>query len=107
VAHALVYTAVALALLTWGGNEVRRGIVALIGLRDSIAHLPTPTHSAGRWIGIFEWVIFAMVSLHTVGRSWQRSSHRRRWRDAETWTTVILPNIRWVDRCSAYSGRSL
>lgn len=64
--QALVYTSVALVLLTWVGNHVCRGIFKLTGLRDSIANLPTPTHSAGRWIGVFERLIMALaIILHS------------------------------------------
>ncbi len=79
--HAFFYTIVALVLLTWGGNRVCRDIFNLTGLKDSIAHLPTPSHSAGRWIGVFErlimavgiiahsWEIFAaVIALKTVAR---------------------------------------
>ncbi len=79
--HALLYTSVALLLLTWTGNRICSGIFSLTGLKDSIAHLPTPTHSAGRWIGNFErltmaagviahsWeIIAAVIALKTVAR---------------------------------------
>lgn len=64
--HALLYTSVALLLLTWAGNQICRGIFSLTGLKDSIANLPSPTHSAGRWIGAFERLILAFgIILHS------------------------------------------
>lgn len=66
--HAIFYTSVALVLLTWVGNLFCRGIFHLTGLKDSIANLPTPAHSAGRWIGIFERLIFA---LGIIVHSWE------------------------------------
>lgn len=66
--HALFYTSVALVLLTWVGNQICRGIFKLTGLKDSIANLPTPAHSAGRWIGVFERVI---IALGLIVHSWE------------------------------------
>lgn len=66
--HAFLYTSVALILLTWAGNRICSGIFSLTGLKDSIAHLPTPTHSAGRWIGAFERLIMA---AGIIGHSWE------------------------------------
>jgi len=78
---AFLYTAVALILLTWEGNLICRGIFHLSGLKDSIAHLPTAAHNAGRWIGVFErlilatgiivhsWeILAAVIALKTVAR---------------------------------------
>lgn len=66
--NAVIYTGVALVLLTWVGNGICRGIFHLTGLKDSIANLPTPTHTAGRWIGVFERLIFA---LGIIFHSWE------------------------------------
>ncbi|MCY0095644.1 hypothetical protein [Hoeflea ulvae] len=66
--HALLYTSVALLLLTWAGNQICRGIFKLTGLKNSIANLPTPTHSAGRWIGAFERLI---IALGLIVHSWE------------------------------------
>lgn len=79
--HALLYTSVAIFLLVWVGNVVCRGIFNLTGLRDAVANLPTPIHSAGRWIGTFErlilaagiivdsWeILAAVIALKTVAR---------------------------------------
>ncbi|KQM98829.1 hypothetical protein [Sphingomonas sp. Leaf25] len=68
MAHALLYTGIALVLLTWVGNRVCRSIFTLSGLRDAIAHLPTPTHTAGRWIGVLERLVLA---IGIVVQSWE------------------------------------
>ena len=66
--HIFVYTGIALVALAWLGNELCRGIFNLTGLKDSIAHLPTPVHSAGRWIGAFERLILA---VGIIAHSWE------------------------------------
>jgi hypothetical protein len=66
--NAILYTIVALVLLTWVGNQICRGIFHLTGLKDSIANLPTPTHSAGRWIGALERLI---IAVGIVVHSWE------------------------------------
>ena len=66
--HIFVYTGIALLALVWLGNELCRGIFNLTGLKDSIAHLPTPVHSAGRWIGAFERLILA---VGIIAHSWE------------------------------------
>lgn len=66
--HAFLYTGVALLLLTWVGNGICRYIFSFTGLKDAIANLPTPTHSAGRWIGTFERLILA---IGIVVQSWE------------------------------------
>jgi len=66
--HIFVYTGIALVALVWLGNELCRGIFNLTGLKDSIAHLPTPVHSAGRWIGAFERLILA---VGIIAHSWE------------------------------------
>lgn len=64
--HALFYTIIALVLLTWVGNLICRSIFHLTGLKQAIANLPTPTHSAGRWIGVFERLILALgIIIHS------------------------------------------
>jgi hypothetical protein len=68
VGHAFLYTGIALVLLTWVGNQICRGIFHLSGLKQSIASLPTPTHSAGRWIGVFERLI---IAVGIVVHSWE------------------------------------
>lgn len=55
-----------MVLLTWVGNQICREIFKLTGLTDSIAGLPTPKHSAGRWIGAFERLIMALgIIIHS------------------------------------------
>ena len=79
--HAFLYTCVAIFMLIWIGNRICQGIFSLTGLKDAIAHLPTPTHSAGRWIGTLErlilaagiladsWeILAAVIALKTVAR---------------------------------------
>ena len=66
--HIFVYTGIALVALVWLGNELCRGIFNLTGLKDSIAHLPTPVHSAGRWIGALERLILAVA---IIAHSWE------------------------------------
>ncbi|GAM00828.1 hypothetical protein [Sphingomonas parapaucimobilis] len=66
--HIFVYTGIALVALVWLGNELCRGIFNLTGLKDSIAHLPTPVHSAGRWIGALERLILA---VGIIAHSWE------------------------------------
>lgn len=66
--HVILYTGLALFALIWVGNELCRGIFSLTGLKDSIAHLPTPVHSAGRWIGALERLILA---VGIVAQSWE------------------------------------
>jgi len=66
--HVILYTGVALVALIWLGNEICRGIFNLTGLKDSIAHLPTPVHSAGRWIGALERLILA---VGIIAHSWE------------------------------------
>ncbi len=68
MAHALLYTGIAVLLLTWVGNQLCRAIFGLSGLRDAIAHLPTPAHSAGRWIGVLERLVLA---IGIVVHSWE------------------------------------
>ncbi len=79
--HALIYTGVALLLLTRVGNYLCRAIFALTGLRDAVATADPVDHTAGRWIGALErlilaigilagsWEVFAVViALKTVAR---------------------------------------
>lgn len=61
--HALIYTAVALWLLTQVGNWLCRQLFALTGLRDAIADVPAPSHVAGRVIGTLERLILALAVL--------------------------------------------
>lgn len=66
--YAVVYTGVALFLLTQVGNWFCRGIFQLTGLKDATADTPQPGHSAGRWIGTLERLILA---LGIVMHSWE------------------------------------
>ena len=66
--HVFLYTGIAVFALIWGGNMLCRGIFNLTGLKDSIAHLPTPVHSAGRWIGALERLILA---VGIIAHSWE------------------------------------
>ena len=66
--QALVYTGVALVLLTWVGNQICRVIFKLTSLTDSIANLPATNYRAGRWIGVFERLIMA---LGIIVHSWE------------------------------------
>ena len=79
--HALVYTAVALGLLTYGGNWLCRKLFDLTGLKDMVSESPPSTISAGRVIGILErlilaagivvhsWeILAAVIALKTVAR---------------------------------------
>lgn len=61
--HALLYSLVALWLLTTAGNWLSRQIFTLTGLRDAIANEPEPSHSAGRWIGTIERLLTALAIL--------------------------------------------
>ncbi|WP_294234245.1 hypothetical protein [uncultured Sphingomonas sp.] len=64
--HIFLYTGIAVFALIWVGNGLCRGIFSLAGLKDSIAHLPAPVHSAGRWIGAFERLILAVgIIVHS------------------------------------------
>ncbi|WP_374295323.1 hypothetical protein [Sphingomonas sp.] len=66
--HPLLYTGVALWLLTDIGNRLCRAIFSLSGLKDATAHLPAAGHSAGRWIGTLERLILAVGIL---AHSWE------------------------------------
>lgn len=66
--YAILYTFAALVILTWVGNLICRLIFELTGLKNSVANLPTPTHSAGRWIGVLERLIFA---IGIIVHSWE------------------------------------
>ena len=79
--HAILYTAVALVLLTWLGNKICRVIFNLTGLKDALASEPEPSHVAGRAIGTLErlilavgialqrWeILAAVIALKTVAR---------------------------------------
>lgn len=61
--HALVYSSIALCLLTFAGNWLTRQIFALTGLKDVTAAEPDPGHSAGRWIGTVERLLIAAAML--------------------------------------------
>lgn len=79
--HAMVYSLIALWLLTDSGNRLSRLIFALTGLKDATAAEPEPGHNAGRWIGAIErllvaaamltarWeILAAVIALKTVAR---------------------------------------
>ncbi|CUX05441.1 conserved hypothetical protein [Agrobacterium fabacearum TT111] len=66
--HALIYTAIALVMLTWFGNIVCRGVFKVTGLTASIINFPRPTTSAGRWIGALERMI---IATGIITHSWE------------------------------------
>lgn len=66
--HAVLYSGVALLLLTIAGNWLCRQIFSLTGLKDATAEEPGPGHSAGRWIGTLERLILAVA---IVVQSWE------------------------------------
>ncbi len=66
--HAILYTSVAVILLTWFGNVMCRGIFDLTGLKDAVAGEPAPIHVAGRVIGTLERLILATGVL---AQSWE------------------------------------
>ncbi len=79
--HAILYTSIALFLLTWVGNVLCRAIFNLTGLKDATADEEQPSHVAGRVIGTLErmiltigilmnsWeILAAVIALKTVAR---------------------------------------
>ena len=65
--HAVLYSAVALALLWWGGNAACRLLLNLTGLKDATADAE-PDHAlkVGRVIGGLERLIIAIGLLYGV-----------------------------------------
>ena len=81
IVHCLIYTAVALWLLTDGGNRACRHLFALTGMSDAISGADKSAQPAGRTIGSLErlilfvavtvqsWeILAAVIALKTVAR---------------------------------------
>lgn len=65
--HIVLYTGIALLLLTWAGNWFCRLLFDLTGLKDATAD-DTVTHQAGWIIGGLERTILA---VGIIGHSWE------------------------------------
>jgi hypothetical protein len=68
VIHALIYTIVALLLLTSVGNWACRMFMNLIGLKDAIAAAAIGVINVGRYIGALERLI---IAIGLVAHSWE------------------------------------
>lgn len=66
--HAVLYTGIALVLLTGGGNWACRWLFRLTGLSDAMAKSGDPAHPAGWIIGPLERLILA---IGIVAHSWE------------------------------------